>query len=804
MPTPRAKVLAGIASVLLLTALALVLFVTYQVRKSFPQSSGTAVCAPLAAPVRVTRDAYGVPFIVAGSEREMIIAQGYVHAQDRFWQMDMARRIASGRLSEILGSEALPFDRMFRIAGLRRSAERIAEGLPADSREFLSWYAEGVNAYLESARGKLPVEFDLLRYDPEPWTITDCLLTGRLLAWELNLAWWTDLTMGAIAERVGLQRAVELVPGAPGEGARAPAPGLLQGFGQITESLRRIGGDMLLLRGGGSFAAGSNAWAVAPVRSTSGAAVLANDTHLRLTLPGQWHEIHLRCPQYGVGGMSIPGSPGVVAGRNDSIAWGVTNLMADDADFYVEQIDSTGTLFLRDGKWVPLAIRTELIPVRGESTAVCTVRETANGPIVTDVAMPLRRGAAPYVASMRWLGNEFDDQVAAIRRINRAGNWEAFREGVSHFAIPGQNFVYADVRGHIGYQAGARVPIRPGKQSPLLPLPGWESATGWKGTVPFREMPVLYDPPEGFIASANNAPRSGPRSPYISTLWEPESRHRRLREVLGRKGEAFSVADFQRLQNDTYSHYAREMVPYIFTAFADTALCTENDRALLEYLRNWHYYFAQEDIATSIFQAFLVRLLKNTVEDELGEELFHDWVMLTNVPVRVLERLLAQDNSIWFDDVRTAEVEETRDDIVRKSLRDAEADLRSRIGNDRKEWRWGTLHTVTLTHPFGLRKPLDRIFNLGPYPTGGATTALVSGEYSFNAPFAVTVGPSFRQIFDLGSPVEVRSILPAGESGQLFHPHYDDQVRLWLNGGYRLSRRDGTGGGEVLVLEPAR
>jgi penicillin amidase len=502
--------------------------------------------------------------------------------------------------------------------------------------------------------------------------------------------------------------------------------------------------------------------------------------------------------------MSIPGAPGVVAGRNDSIAWGVTNLMSDDADFYVEQIDSTGTKAFRDNAWVPMQIRVEAIGVRGDSAVPLTIRETVNGPIITDAAMPLREAVPPYAVSMRWVGAEADDQFGAFRRIDRAGGWNEFREGVRHCTVPGLNFVYGDLRGHIGYQVGARIPIRGGKQSPLLPVPGWESSLSWKGVVPFDALPRTFDPPAGFIASANNPVTNASAPHYITNLWEPSARYNRLREVLGRSGEVFSAADFQRLQNDTYSPYAKEIVPYIMAAFADTAGLTEEDLAALEYLRNWNYYFTPDDIATSIYQAFLVRLIRNTVGDELGAELFHDWVMLVNVPLRVIQNLLEEGTSLWFDDITTAGVEETRDVVVRKSLRDAMAGLRDRLGPDRKMWRWGEIHTVTLKHPFGLRKPLDRIFNLGPYPAGGASTALMSGEYNLNEPFAMAVGASFRQIFDLGSPSEYRAILSSGESGQVFHPNYDDQVRLWLNGGMRIVRRDAGGTQDRLRLDPAR
>jgi len=805
MPSPRAKLIIGALFILLLLALAATLFIRYEIRKAFPVTEGSITVVGLTAPVDIQRDEFGVPTVIAQSELDMAFAQGYVHAQDRLWQMDMQRRAASGRLSELFGSETVPFDRMFRIVGLRRSAERIADALPPETREYVEAYANGVNGYIETRRGSYAVEFDLLRYDPEPWTTLDCILVARMMAWELNLAWWTDLTFGAIYERVGSERTADIMPPYP-SGVPPTVPAKKgQRIAELEEGFRRTASSYLDFAGMRAFSTGSNAWVVRPEKSTTGGVLLANDTHLHLSVPSPWYEIQLRCPTYHVGGMSVPGVPGIVAGRNDSIAWGMTNLMADDADFYVERLDSViGANYWFDEAWQPLIFHTENVVVRGDSAVPVIIRETRNGPIVTDIQTSLQRGAPSFVASMRWTGAEVDDQIGAFHQINRATDWKSFSEGVRLFAVPGQNFVYGDVRGNIGYRCGVRLPIR-GRQSSILPLPGWEKSSAWKGFVPFEQLPSLYDPPEGFIASANNKVVDDSYPYHISDLWEPPSRFLRLHEVLGRAGEVFSVEDFERLQNDTYSSSAREIVPYIFASFIDTTQIAADDSRMLEYLHNWNFYFTRDDIATAIFQAFLVHLLQNTYKDEMGEELYHDWVLLVNVPLRVTTRLLQEGTSAWFDDVRTADTAETRDDIVRKSLREAGEELRRRFGSDTKLWRWGELHTVTLNHPFGLRKPLDRIFNIGPYPVGGGSTSLTSCEYSFNAPFAVTVGPSFRQVFDMANNEEVRAVLPSGESGQVFHPHYDDQTRLWLNGGYRVARRDGgSAHREVLRMEPRR
>jgi len=311
----------------------------------------------------------------------------------------------------------------------------------------------------------------------------------------------------------------------------------------------------------------------------------------------------------------------------------------------------------------------------------------------------------------------------------------------------------------------------------------------------------MYDPPSGFIASANNK-LTDDSYPYpISDLWEPPARIQRLREVLGADSVHFSPDDFQRLQTDAMSMWAKEMLPYIMNAVRDSVLGVPDESRFLEYFKNWNFTFATDDIATSVYEEFIVRLLRNTFADEMGDDLFHDWVLLANVPIRVITSLMHDDPEQWFDNISTPEVE-TRDMIIRRSLREAYQALESRFGSDMKHWRWGDVHTVTLRHPFGLQKPLDRIFNIGPFPVAGASTALISGEYDFNAPFEVTVAPSYRQIFSL-STGETRSIIPGGESGQVYEPHYGDQVSMWLAGETRVQRWDRPPDrGETLRLVP--
>lgn len=800
----RGKLLVGILSILVLLLLAGSLFIRYQIRKSFPRVSGTLQLAGLEQPVDVARDEFGVPHIRAANEHDLFFALGLVHAQDRLWQMDLIRRSGEGRLSELFGHATLPFDRMFRIVGIRRISEAIEKSLPQSTLERLQWYADGVNAVITMQKGAYPLEFDLLGYQPELWTPLHTIIVGRMMAWELNISWWSDLTLGAISERVGLTKALDILPAYPPEVPPIVPEAVWRQSARLTSGYLKTSQQYLAFRGIESIAGGSNAWVVNPSRSASKKVLLANDTHLRLTLPAQWYEVQLRTPDINVRGMSVPGAPAVVAGRNDSIAWGLTNVMADDADFFVEKVDSAdSSTYLYNDRWLPMTVLNEEIGVRGDSARAVTIRLTRHGPVVTDITTPIQLGRYPYVASMEWTGAGIDDQFDALWRIDRARNWKEFTQGVRAFAVPGQNFVYGDEAGNIGYWCGVKIPIRSMRHS-ILPLPGWDPGSDWKGYVPFEKLPHLFNPPEGFIATANNKIVDDTYPYDISDLWESPSRFLRLREVLSKKGEVFSVEDFERLQNDDFSFHAREIVPFILDAYPDSISASPDEKRALEYLRNWHCRFAKEDIAAAVYQEFFVRLLENTFRDEMGPELYHDFVLLTNIPVRVITKLLQEGSSEWFDDVTTPAIE-TRDDMIRKSLREGLQALHERLGDDPKSWRWGELHTVTLQHPFGLRKPLDVVFNIGPFPFPGGTTTLVSGEYDFNQPFAVTVGPSYRAIYDMANPGEVRSVLPSGESGQALHPHYRDQTELWLNGAYRIElTEDRDGHWDHLRLEPVR
>ena len=802
----RLKAVLGVAGTLIVLALSLSVFLYYLITKSYPTTSGTESVEGIKSEVQVYRDNYGVPHIYASSEYDAYYAVGYIHAQDRLWQMELMRRAGEGRLSEVLGEPALKIDKMFRTLGLWNQVRRIVPTVDEKTRLALEAYAEGVSHYIASHKGKYPIEFDVLNFEPEPWTIDHSLLISRLMAWELNYSRWVDIVLGQLVERLGTAKASEIFPTWP-EGAPLIIPDELKGKKSTAMADQLLEAEQAFrhLLGNTGMESGSNAWVVSGAKSVTGKPILANDPHLLFSAPGRWYELHVAGPNFDVTGASIAGVPFVVIGRNQSIAWGVTNAMLDDEDFFVEEVDSVQypTRYRFNGTWKPVEQQVDTILIKNSPPVLLTTYWTHRGPIVNRM-----EPAAQYsrqLLSMRWVGQDNSNEAQAFYMINRAHDWKEFLDGLRHFGVPAQNFVYADVNGNIGYHTGGRIPIRKTK-SATLPFPGWTDEYDWKGYVPFEQMPQAFNPPEGFIATANNKITSDSYPYYLSNLWEPDWRITRISEIL-RGQQQFSVEDMQRLQQDVFSPQARELVPIILRAY-DAAPPQEVDiQTTLAYFRNWNYEMKANDVATTLFQSFLVKMVRNTFEDEMGSQLLGVYDTLATIPLAAISKLMKKGSSPWFDDIRTPQVE-TMDEIIRRSVQDGVNDLKGRFGGEIKEMRWGVVHQVEFPHVFGSHELLGRIFNIGPFPIGGSHSTVDKGDYRLSDPFQNHVGPSTRQIFDLSNNNNTRSVTPPGQSGQVFQHHYDDQIQLWLNGGYRTQFMDRSSienaSFEQLILRPLR
>lgn len=775
----------------------------FMLKKSLPQYNGEKNVKGLHSIVDIYRDAFAIPLIKARDDEDAAFALGYVHAQERLFQMDIARRAGEGRLSEVLGIKTIPVDQMFRTVGIYKNVKSNYDKLNPLSKKILEAYSKGVNAFIKEAKGKYPVEFDVLGYDPYPWKPEHSLIIAKLMGWELNISWWTDITFSQLVQKFGAERAKELLPNFP-ENSPTIIPSSIKGFAAIKNDLIKIDQQFRELTGFVGTHIGSNNWVINGKMSASGKPIIANDPHLAFTAPGRWFFVMIRSGDWNAEGFTIPGLPAIVIGKNQNIAWAMTNVMADDADFYIEKIDSAGKNYFLNGAWRQLNIEKDTIQVKDSSNVIFEIRHSHRGPIITDIhtykTLYPNIGIKTAQMSMRWTGQEFSDEMFAAISINKSKNWNEFGKAVQYFTLPGQNFVYGDKNGNIGYICAAKLPIR-SFNSPTLIYDGTTDANDWKGFVPYEEMPKLFNPPQNYIASANNKTIMNFKY-HISNIWEPSSRIERITELLNSK-PIQSKEDFKKYQNDFVSPYARIITRYITSAFDNVKITDKNLKIALELFRNWDYEMSARSQVPTIYTRFLHNLIKNIFNDEMDDDLLKEYVFIANVPYRIIPKMLDENNSSFFDDVLTLQIE-TRDVIIRKSLVDALSQLEKNYGMEIANWQWGQIHKVTFKHMFHDVSPLiDKLINIGPFSIGGDGTTIFNTEYSFpelfeqttdltkqyrSEPYSNILGPSMRYIFDFADPDHLEFILPTGQSGHFMSSHYKDMSDMWLKGKYiRLS-----------------
>lgn len=769
---------------------------------SLPAYQGIITSSKIISDIEIYRDSFAVPYIFAENDNDAAFALGYVHAQERLFTMDFIRRAGEGRLSEILGDEAVPFDNMFRTVGIKRNILRNYSRIDPSVISLLQSYSDGVNAYIEERKGNYSIEFDVLGYQPEKWKPLHSLIIIKMMAWELNMSWWTDLTFSELIQKLGEKKALEILPDYP-ENAPTIIADNFKYLSAINSSLVETDKAFRNFIGWTGTHIGSNNWVVNANKSTSGKPIIANDPHLAFSAPGKWFAATVNSKEgWKTSGVTLPGVPGIVIGKGENISWVLTNVMNDDADFYIEKLDSSDSKYFVDGQWRDLRIIKDTIKVKNGKDRVIEIKETHRGPIISDIhtfnfIYNTAESEFPPI-SMKWLGNEFSDEMLSFYKINKAKNWNQFREGVKYFGIPGQNFVYADTTGNIGYIMGARIPLRK-KNNPTLVFDGTNTENDWQGYVPVEEIPVVLNPKENFIASANNKILKDFKY-HISNLWEPSSRIDRIYELLNSK-EKHSAEDFKKYQMDITSPYAKLITSHIVKAFEGIKINDNNLKTAIELLSEWDFNLNKQSQTPSIYVVTLKYLLHNIYYDELGDDLFNRFVFLANVPFRSLLQVLDKPESLIFDDISTAKTE-SKNEIIRKSLADALTFLEENLGKDLTNWQWGRLHTVTFKHAFsGNFSLLDKYINIGPYEIGGDGTTINNTEYPFSesidkypmfshSEFENILGPSMRYIYDFAKPDQYYLILTTGQSGNVMSDNYRDQTPYWLQGKYMLIKTD--------------
>lgn len=792
-----------LAAVILLAAAAGVWFV----RHPWPKTDGKLAVKGLQAQVTVDRDKWGIPQIYADNQHDLFFAQGYVHAQDRLFQMEANRRIGMGTLSEMVGSPGIDTDKLSRIMGLRRIAEKSLPLLDKKTKDIINAYCEGINAYIDTHKHSLPLEFTILKFKPSHWTPLEVMSWSNMMALNNGLNYSYELFRAQIVAKLGEKMANDALP-AYDKNNPLIVPKELEKYQWLKNNkLAGVADLENVFPGSQTFGWASGAWVVSGKYTKTGLPLLASDVHMSLSIPSLWYEIGLHGGGYDVAGCSLPGAPFILIGHNSNIGWAFTNMNADVQDLYMEKLNDpkNPTQYEYMGKWENLVKKTEVIKVKGKDPVSLKLLFTRHGPLMNELFKvtdgdaqavknyrsssgdwsPLRRdrweGTEPV--ALRWMVEDRCIVLNSMRKLNLAKNWKGFREALRDWDSLSQNFVYGDIDGNIGYQSAARVPIRVKKHQGTVPVPGWTGEYEWKGVIPFDDLPFLYNPPTGYVAVVNNK-TIGDDYPYNLTYdwFHPGYRARRVNEMLQKliaSGRKLNSEDMRLIQADNYSYADAALWPYV-KAIKPSG---DMEAKALKYIGKWNKSFDNNIVGGAIFKVWYYFMDRNTFDDELQKNnVWGNYYPLKRT--EALVELMPYEKNSWFDDVYTPRVE-TRDDMIKKSLKQAVDWLSKEYGENVEKWTLGRIQTVKLQHQiFGYVPVLKNFFNSKKtLPFAGSPTS-VAFAYSYKTPpgkFNIGFAANQRQIIPIGKWDDMLSVNSTGASGHLFNPHREDQMKLWAN-----------------------
>ena len=757
-------------------------------RSSLPQAEGTIALDGPQEQITIARDSRGVPHIDAASEMDLAFGMGFVHAQDRLWQMEMNRRIGSGRVAEVLGEAGLGFDRYFRTLGFTHRARSALQALPQDTIALLQAYANGVNSFVANHTGALPPEFVLTGIEPEPWRPVDSLIWQKIMWLDLSGNARQEVARAQLLLKLTPEQVASLYPAYPGEAAR-PIPALVSLYrnSPLAAAAKAIGAEK-------PSGYGSNNWVVAGSRTASGKPLLANDPHLDLTTPSIWYlaRLHNRSDGTNTVGVSFPGAPVIVLGRNDRIAWGFTNTDPDIMDLFIEKLVDGDKYLTPDGP-ADFIVREELIKVRGEEDVILSVRETRHGPVVSDIIDGSDTVAGDgQVVALQWTALMPEDTgIAALHKLGSAGNFADFQAAGMFYPGPQQNMIFADIDGNIGYYAPARVPVRhPDNEiGGLLPSPGWDARYDWQGFLPYDELPTRYNPESGVISTANEKIIDDDYPHFITHDWSLPYRGNRIRAELAAT-DAHTLDTFGALHADLVSDMARDILPWMLANLEDTPV--------KESLANWSGEMHVDFAEPLIFYGWLRNYQQLLIEDELGD-LFagfraerprliksslywasgaegEDW----DTGYYALPVIDRHSSLAWCDDINTQATETCRT-LANRAMASTLEELSAKFGDHWQNWRWGDSHVLHQSHrPMSQIPVMKAIFGLTAAVPGGRFTVNVAGVSSNpETTHQSTFGPSYRGIFDLSDLDKSLYMQPTGQSGNPFSAHFSDLFDDW-------------------------
>lgn len=845
------------------------------VRASFPQLSGSVKVAGLSASVDVKRDANGIPQVYADTPEDLFKAQGYVQAQDRFWEMDVRRHITSGRLSEMFGSGQVDTDAFLRTMGWRNVAQQEYDTkLSAETKKYLQAYSDGVNAWLAQHPGgkTASLEYALLGtvnggYQPEKWTPVDSVAWLKAMAWNLSGNLQQEIDRSLLSQNFSQDQIAQLYPDYPysrngtivqtgtvsSDGTYKPAPAAVnqsttQGAAVTKALLQGLSdqiGAMPQLLGPQGQGIGSNSWVVSGDHTTTTKPLMANDPHLGPGLPNVWYQMGLHCRtvsnscQYDTTGFTFAGMPGVVIGHNQNISWGFTNLGADVTDLYLEKVTGPDT-YLVDGRDEKFDIRKETIKVAGGSDRTITVRSTKDGaPLISDQSTEQQkvgtyapvgnaapdRGTSGYGVALKWTALTPGNTMDAVFKLDRATDWNSFRDAAKDFAVPAQNLIYADTKGHIGYQAPGLIPIR-GKGDGTYPAPGWDSSYRWTGYLDFKTLPYVLDPPAGYIVTANQAVVDPSYKPLLTKDWEYGTRAKEITDQLQsrlKNGGRISPDDMQSIQLDNSSVMAKTLVPMLLKVQINDPYV----RQAQDLLKDWNYNQDADSAAAAYYNGVWRQLLILAFGQKFpaslraqGDCLLVQQKADVNQPdgtvggetkivtqcgtrkasqaqpdggdrwMEVVRQQLGNANSPWWDYIDSQHLQQHGlDNLLKEAMKDARQDLTAKLGKSVSTWSWGRLHVLNLKEQtLGVDTSsiasgvVHRLLNRGPYQLSGGSAAVNASGWNAAAGYEVDWIPSMRMVVDLSDFNSSHWINVGGESGHAYSDNYDDQTPLWQQG----------------------
>ena len=765
--------LVTIAAILAVVLLAAAIIVPTLRKSGLPELNGEKSIAGLTAEVKVIRDERGVPHIYASNEHDLYYMTGYITAQERLWQMDMVRHATQGRLSELFKRDMFDTDIFLRALGMSEKSRLVLEKEDPAILATLQAYTDGVNAWITECGNKLPPEFRVLGYKPEPWTMTDITNIIGFIGWDLassNLS--NEISNYKLGRKLGAEKAAELIADW-NMVDEVVFPDFRLDEKLTDKALEAVSSIEKLEELGIVTLSGSNNWAVSGSRSETGKPILSNDMHLGFNVPGFWMQVHQVIPgKLNVTGVIFPGEPFIIAGHNDRIAWGMTNLSVDDIDLFVETVDSTGNNYLYNGEWLPFRDVEYTLKMTDDSSQTRIIRYTHHGPVISGM-----QKIDDAVLSMCWSGYDYSDEISAVYLLNKAGNWDEFRTALSHFRAISQNFAYADVDGNIGLNTGGGVPVRKG--TGLLPRRGDTDEYEWKGYVPFEMLPSSFNPEEGFISSANQRTVDKDYPFFISGEFSMPYRIMRIREMAAEK-QVLGIEDFKKMITDNHSAYAKMLTPVILKGAEALSAPDESVKRAIEELKGWDYAMDAALIAPTLFEFIRMEMARQLLGDEL-DELYgaplgrqHDFYLFS---------LMKEGPDEWVDNIDTPE-KENLEAIIARSIGTALDTLTARYGEYGEKWQWGNIHTITLEHPMGGVKILDRLLQLNSKTYGVGGSYHTVEPYAFRDNFRAHHGASERHIFNTADWDKSLTVIPTGTSGIPGSPFYLSQTETYLNNGF--------------------